>query len=174
MKFPRKPAPSPPPDPDDSRLFQDAVGPVRRIEVPAPAVAPARPAPEPLQFLRDEAAVLDELIDMHFDPAEIEIGEELSYLRDGYPPRLLKQLKRGEFSIQDEFDLHQMTAAVARACVVEFLAEVRRRGLRCVKIIHGKGLRSRAAGPVIKRLVDRMLRQRDDVIGFASARPQQR
>ena len=97
----------------------------------------------------------------------------LSYLRDGYRPDLLKRLKRGSFSVQDEIDLHQMTGEVARGAIVEFLAQAQRRGLQCVKLIHGKGLRSRPGGPVIKRLVDRLLRQRDDVVAFASARSEQ-
>ncbi len=122
-------------------------------------------------FEADEAAVPGELLDMSFDPAQLEVGEELSFLRDGYPPKLLRQLKRGQFSIQDDLDLHQMNLAAAQASIVMFLAEARRHGIRCVRIIHGKGLRSKAAGPVIKGLTDRMLRRRDDVVAFASARP---
>ena len=161
----------PPVSDDDVRLFHEAIGPVRRhVVADTPGNAVARPEPEPRQFLLDEARVRDELLDMPIDPGEMEVGEELSYLRDGYRPDLLKRLKRGHFSIEDEIDLHQMNAEVARAAIVDFLAETRRRGLACVKLIRGKGLRSRAGGPVIKRLVDRMLRQRDDVVAFASAR----
>lgn len=167
----RQPRPPAPVSDDDVRLFHEAIGPVRRhVPDEAPGNATERPAPEPKQFLLDEARVRDELLDMPIDPAEIEVGEELSYLRDGYRPDVLKRLKRGSFSIEDEIDLHQMNAEVARAAVVGFLADAKRRGLHCVKLIHGKGLRSRAAGPVIKRLVDKMLRQRDDVVAFASAR----
>lgn len=154
---------------DDVALFHEAIGPVRRIESEASAARPTPPAPEPVQFLRDEAAVSRELLNMPFDPAEIEVGEELSYLRDGHAPKILKHLRRGHYSVQDEIDLHQMTAELARGVVAEFLGDAQRRGLGCVKIIHGKGLRSRAEGPVLKRLVDRMLRQRDEVIAFASA-----
>lgn len=158
---------------EDRALFEQAIGPVRR-HVPAEAAQePPRPEPEARQFALDEARVLDELMTMQIDPGEIEIGEELSYLRDGYRPDLLKRLKRGSFSVQDEIDLHQMTGEVARAAIVEFLAQAQRRGLHCVKLIHGKGLRSRPGGPVIKRLVDRLLRQRDDVVAFASARSEQ-
>ena len=175
-KFPRIPKRPVPPPPavsdDDVRLFHDAIGPVRRHVVNEAATGnPApRPEPEPRQFMLDEARVRDELLDMPIDPAEMEVGEELSFLRDGYRPDLLKRLKRGHFSIEDEIDLHQMNAEVARAAVVDFIAEAKRRGLHCIKVIHGKGLRSRAGGPVIKRLVDKMLRQRDDVVAFASAR----
>jgi DNA-nicking Smr family endonuclease len=154
---------------DDSRLFREAIGEVRPFDpVPAPPSL-AKPVPHPHKFNADEAAVRGELLDMTFDPAWMEVGEELSFLRDGYPPQLLRQLKRGQYSVQDDVDLHQMNAAAAQATIVMFLA--RRAGIRCVRIIHGKGLRSRSTGPVLKGLTDRMLRRRDDVIAFASARP---
>ena len=156
---------------DDSRLFREAIGDVRLLDEVAPPPATPRPAPYPHMLEADEAAVPGELLDMSFDPAWLEVGEELGYLREGYPPKLLRQLKRGQFSVQDDTDLHQMNAAAARAHIIAFLAEAKRRDLHCVRIVHGKGLRSRAAGPVLKGLTDRMLRRRDDVIAFASARP---
>jgi DNA-nicking Smr family endonuclease len=66
-----------------------------------------------------------------------------------------------------------MNAAAAQATIAEFLAQAYARGLRCVRIVHGKGLRSKASGPVLKVLTDRLLRRRNDVIAFASARPVQ-
>jgi len=166
-------APATAPSLDDVSLFHEAIGPVKRLHVEGPASQAPRPSPEPTQFLRDEARVVHELLDMPFDPAEIEVGEELCYLRDGHAPKILKRLRRGHYSVQDEIDLHQMSAEVAREVVAGFLDASQRRGLGCVKIIHGKGLRSRAEGPVLKRLVDRMLRQRDQVIAFASAQANQ-
>jgi DNA-nicking Smr family endonuclease len=156
---------------DDSRLFREAIGDVRALDPVPPPPAAAKPAPHPHMLDADEAAVPGELLDMAFDPAVLEVGEELGYLRDGYPPKLLRQLKRGQFSVQDDLDLHQMNAAAAQASIVTFLAEAKQHGLRCVRIVHGKGLRSKAAGPVLKALTDRMLRRRDDVVAFASARP---
>jgi DNA-nicking Smr family endonuclease len=158
---------------EDSRLFREAIGEVRRLETVAPAPAAPKPEPHPRMFEADEAAVPGELLEMAFDPGLMEVGEELSYLRDGYPPKLLRQLKRGQFSVQDDIDLHQMNAAAAQATIADFLAEAHHHGLRCVRIVHGKGLRSKAAGPVLKVLTDRLLRRRDDVIAFASARPMQ-
>lgn len=157
----------------DARLFREAIGQVRRTAaVAAPHLAP-KPAPRPRMLEADEAAVPDELLDMRFDPAAIEIGEELGYLRDGYPPKVLRALKRGQYSVQDEIDLHHMNVAAAQTSIVAFLATARQEGLHCIRIIHGKGLRSKAAGPVLKALTDRMLRRRGDVIAFASARPAQ-
>jgi len=161
---------SPKPSPEDVDLFHAAVGPLRRLQTTQVAIEATRREPVPEQFLKDEASVSTELMTSLIDPAEIEVGEELSYLKDGVAPRVLRQLKRGHFSIDDEFDLHQMTAAVAREAIAGFLNECRRERRLCVKIIHGKGLRSKADGPVLKRLTDRMLRQRDDVLAYASAK----
>lgn len=158
---------------DDARLFREAVGEVRRIDAQAALPAAPKPLPQPRMFEADEAAVPGELLEMSFDPAMLEVGEELSYLHDGYPPKLLRQLKRGQYSVQDEIDLHQMNAAAAQASIAGFLAEAKQHGLHCVRIIHGKGLRSKASGPVLKALTDRLLRRRDDVVAFASARPAQ-
>lgn len=152
-------------------MFAQAVGPVRPVGGAQRAIARPRPEPEPHQSRRDEARVTQELLHSAIDPALTEIGEELSYLKSGLSKRLLHRLKRGQFSIADEIDLHQMTQPVARAAVKQFLDENRRRGRLCLKIIHGKGLRSRAEGPVLKRLVDAMLRKRDDVLAYASAKP---
>lgn len=158
----------------DARLFRDAIGEIRRL-APMPESGHARtpPAPHPEMFERDEAAVRDELLDSVIDPAVLEIGEELLYLRDGHSPQLLKRLRRGHFSIGDEIDLHQMDVRAARASLDDFLADCHRRDIHCARIVHGKGLRSGNAGPVLKGMTDRVLRRRDDVLAFASARPAQ-
>ena len=156
---------------EDVRLFEEAIWPVRRIAGNEMAPKRPQPPPDPVQSRRDEARVPAELMRTVIDPAAIEVGEELSYLKSGLTPRLLRQLKRGHFSIADEIDLHEMNVEVARSVVKMFLDENQRAGRLCVKIIHGKGLRSRAQGPVIKRLVDGLLRRRADVLAFASAPP---
>lgn len=158
---------------EDRDLFTQAIGAVRPLKHGGAERDRPRPAPEPVQSRRDEASVVGELIDSEIDPAVVEVGEELSYLKEGHSPLLLRKLKRGQFSIADEIDLHQMTQAVAREAIVRFLAESRRDRRLCVKIIHGKGLRSRNEGPVLKRLVDGLLRRRADVLAFASAKANQ-
>ena len=100
-------------DDQDSRLFREAIGNVRQLDHVEPAPAAPKPKPYPHMLEADEAAVPGELLHMAFDPATLEVGEELSYLRDGYSPKLLRQLKRGQFSVQDDIDLHQMNAAAA-------------------------------------------------------------
>ena len=173
--MPRKPTKqSPRVSDEDARLFREAIGDIRPI-APKQEQADTRapPAPHPAMFERDEAAVRDELLESAIDPAAHEIGEELLYLRDGHSPQLLKKLRRGYFSVGDEIDLHQMDERAARATLDDFLAGCHRRGITCVRIVHGKGLRSGSAGPVLKRMTDRVLRRRDDVLAFASARPAQ-
>ena len=167
MPRPRQPAISD----EDLRLFAQAVGPVRPIAGNRSVIARPLPSPEPKQSQLDETRVSAELLRSVMDPAKIEVGQELSYLKPGLSPRLLQRLKRGQFSVADEIDLHQMTAAVARVAIKQFLDANRRADRLCLKIIHGKGLRSRAQGPVLKRLVDAMLRQRGDVLAHASAKP---
>jgi DNA-nicking Smr family endonuclease len=100
-----------------------------------------------------------------------ETGEELQFLRPGLPRLTLRQLRRGRWVIQDEIDLHGLTTAEARPLVAHFLNHCRRAGLRCVRVIHGKGLRSRNREPVLKAKVARWLMQREEVLAFCQARP---
>jgi DNA-nicking Smr family endonuclease len=159
---------------DDARLFRDAIGRVRPLKQ-APAATPSRPrpAPEPTQYLLDEAKVRDELLTHAIDPALVEAGDEISYLKTGQSSRLLTRLRRGQFSVRAEIDLHEMNRAAAQEAIRQFLDDCRRQGELCVRIVHGKGLRSKAQGPVLKQLTDSLLRRRADVLAFTSARPAQ-
>ena len=153
----------------DVALFREAIGPVRELDPVAPAPRAAPPKPEARSFQRDEEEALRLSHESPFEAALDVFGESLEYLRDGLPPKLLKRLKRGHFSVQDELDLHRMNRAQAEAVLRMFLAESRKRGWRCLRIVHGKGLGSGEAGPVLKAMVDRFLRLRGDVLAFASA-----
>ena len=166
--------PAPPPSDDDIRLFHAAIGPVRALHPRSEFVElKSGPEPEARQFLLDEAAVSGELLTHDFDLGTIEMGDELLHLKEGQSPKLLRDLRRGKFSIRAEIDLHQMTIPVAREAIRLFLEDAHRHGEYCVRIIHGKGLRSKANGPVIKKLTDSMLRRRADVLAYASALPSQ-
>ncbi|MEO7323732.1 MAG: Smr/MutS family protein [Dokdonella sp.] len=158
---------------EDARLFRDAIGHVRVLKPTAAAPSRIRPAPEPTQFLLDEAKVRGELLTHVIDPAQIESGDEITYLKPGQQSRLLTRLRRGQFSVRAEIDLHEMTSAVARGAIGDFLDDCRHHDVLCVRIVHGKGLRSKAAGPVLKQMTDSMLRRRADVLAFTSARPAQ-
>ena len=84
---------------------------------------------------------------------------------------MLRRLGRGQYAAEDELDLHGAHSRAAEQLLRDFLRDALDAGVACVRIVHGKGLRSRATGPVLKALTDRLLRRRDDVIAFASARP---
>ena len=156
--------------PSDGELFREAIGDVRRIETDRiDARAPA-PKPIPLQSRLDDLAVTRELLRPLPSSLDPDAAEPLRYLKDGLAPKLLLKLGRGQYSVRDELDLHQMTAAVAKDAIARFLAECKSRDFLCVKIIHGKGLRSKHDGPVLKGLTDRLLRQRGDVLAYRSAR----
>ncbi|HDX0911837.1 TPA: Smr/MutS family protein, partial [Stenotrophomonas maltophilia] len=103
------------------------------------------------------------------DSTPLEAGDVASYRRDNLPPRLFQRLKRGQYSVQDELDLHGATAAQAETLLRQFLLEAHAHEYGCVRIIHGKGLQSDGGAPVLKNLVDRLLRLRNDVLAFHSA-----
>ena len=159
-------------DLDDAALFREAIGPVR--ELPAAPEPPRKAPPRPLPRMaaRDEAEALGEFRRaMAHDT--LEVGDALSYRRDEVPGRILQRLRRGEYAAQDELDLHATDATRAEAMLRVFMAEARQAGHGCVRIVHGKGLHSDSGIPVLKNLVDRMLRQRADVLAFHSAPPAQ-
>jgi len=106
------------------------------------------------------------------DATLLEAEDALAYRRDELPMRTWQRLKRGELSAQEELDLHGADARTAEALLRAFLNDARRHGIGCVRVIHGKGRQSEGT-PVIKNLVDRMLRHRADVLAFHSAPPTQ-
>ena len=103
----------------------------------------------------------------------LESGDALSFRRDNVPSRVLQRLRRGDYAAQEELDLHHSGAVEAEAMLRAFLKDAKRAGLGCIRIVHGKGLHSDSGIPVLKNLVDRVLRQRADVLAFHSAPPAQ-
>jgi DNA-nicking Smr family endonuclease len=155
----------------DAELFRQAMTGVTplghddRIE-PTPMNTPA----SALQREIDEKAVLKESMRPVADPAELETGEEILFLRPGYQKRILRRLRRGQYSTADTIDLHHMNAETAGQVLQDFIKQSIERGYACVRIIHGKGLRSRDV-PRLKILTNRLLRRHSKVIAFASCRP---
>jgi DNA-nicking Smr family endonuclease len=154
-------------DDDDFHLFRDAMQGVRPLKGGGRAHhgRPA-PSPRPRQKEADDAAVLREMLDGPLP----DIGEELSYRGDGLQDAAFRRLQRGAFHIDSELDLHGMRANEAKLATGRFLNAAVDHGARCVRIIHGKGLRSKGDGPVLKQRLDGWLRQRGEVLAFCSAR----
>ena len=153
---------------DEFRKAVEGVTPLeraRRVERRAPA-----PRPVALQRRRDELAVLQESL---AGPVSLEdaldSGDELAYLRDGLSRQVLRRLRRGHWVIQDALDLHGFSWSQAAVATAEFLRSSAARGLRCVRIVHGKGLRSRNREPVLKGKLRKWLPLRQEVLAFCQA-----
>ncbi|HEY6966996.1 MAG TPA: Smr/MutS family protein [Burkholderiales bacterium] len=151
-----------PPDDGEFRAAVAGVAPLKRhkrAELKRPA-----PAPVARQRLRDEAAALAESLQgPALDDDVLDTGEALSYLREGMARETLRKLRRGHWAIQDGIDLHGMTREQAAAAVVEFLNRCLARGLRCVRIVHGKGL------GILKAKLGKWLPQREEVLAYCQA-----
>jgi DNA-nicking Smr family endonuclease len=169
--MPIRRSPAPPSD-DERALFRSAVGDARPLR-PRGRVhhEPPPPAPIPVQRQRDEQAALAESIAAP-EPLELRLegGDELCFLRTGLPRSVLRDLRRGRWVVQDQLDLHGANRELARSLLVDFLAEALHRGLRCVRVIHGKGLRSPGREPVLKLWVRAWLAQRAEVLAYCQAR----
>jgi DNA-nicking Smr family endonuclease len=153
-------------------LFANTVGPVTplphsgRTELPV-----ARPEPEPLQRRRDEAAALRETMSDGFDvDSLLETDAALSFRRPDIGPDVVRKLRRGGWVIQAQLDLHGLKRDEAREQLATFLREATRQGLRCVRVVHGKGLGSPGREPVLKRRVHSWLVQKASVLAFTQAR----
>lgn len=151
--------------------FREAMADVRplrsagRIE-PIPAKTPAIA----VQREQDDLAVLQELLQYEGDPGELETGEELLFLRAGHQKRIIRRLRRGYFSVSDTIDLHHMGVETAKKVLLDFIEQALDRHIGCVRVVHGKGLRSRHL-PRLKIMTNRTLRKHPSVIAFASCRP---
>lgn len=157
--------------PDDHAYFRELMSDVKPLRSSGRTQSHSpKPRPVPLQRERDERQVMEELLDYPENPAEIESGEELIFLRPGMQKRFLTRLRRGHYSIGDHLDLHQMNTETARNAILAFLDEAQYRGIGCVRIVHGKGLRSKK-GPVLKQLTARLLSRHPRVAAYASCRP---
>lgn len=152
---------------DDIDAFRAAIGPVKPIR--HDRVTPPLAKPPPIaRFTRaDEQSVLVESLS---DPTIwLESGDEVQFCRIGIKSPILRKLKRGQYSVHEEIDLHGLNASEAKQAVFEFLKEARTKRWGCVRIIHGKGKRSYQGLPVLRPKVIKWLQRTDIVIAFCTA-----
>ncbi len=156
----------------ESNLFQRAAGKVERLrEHGRVHHAPDPVAPIPAQRQLDDQRVLKEAISDEFDASTLlEVDDALSFRRPGVGIDVARKLRRGEWSIQSEIDLHGLRSDDAREALAAFLREAMRQGLRCVRVVHGKGLGSPGKTPVLKGKVHSWLVQKNEVLAFVQAR----
>ncbi len=156
----------------EADLFRRSVGAVAPLaQADKVLIPPARPEPIARQHLADEQAALHESLSDEFSPETLmDTDETLSYARSGIGSDTLRKLRRGHWVIQSQLDLHGMRSDEAREALAEYLRNVGKRGLRCVRVIHGKGLGSLNKEPVLKSKVRNWLAQKEEVIAFCQAR----
>lgn len=155
----------------ERRLFADAVGPVQPVAGRGRRPAdPPTATPEPRQRQLDEQAALREAWSDAVDVESLLLTDDgLAFRRAGVAPDVLARLRRGQWAIQGQLDLHGLRRDEAREALAALLTNARRHGWRCLRIVHGKGLGSPGRAPVLKAKVQRWLAQSDAVIAFAQA-----
>ena len=163
-------------DNDDTtdNVFEKAMSDVRPLTYET-RISPAttKPAPRPLRHKMDESHAAQNLMSdpVVLSDSGIEANQELVFTRSGLQQKTLKKLRRGEYAIEAELDLHGQKVDEARSQIAEFLTICTQNGYRCVRIIHGKGLSSANKQPILKAHVNHWLRQREEVLAFCSCRP---
>ncbi len=151
--------------------FARAVGPVHALPDRGLAeVGRPKPAPEPLQRQADEQAALREALSDEVDIESLLLTDDgLSFRRAGIAPDVVARLRRGQWAIQSQVDLHGLRRDEAREALAAFVRDAVRRGHRCVRVVHGKGHGSPGRQPVLKEKVQRWLGQCAEVIAFTQA-----
>jgi DNA-nicking Smr family endonuclease len=158
----------------ESNLFQRAAGAVKPLPDKRHAVLKKNPptATEPMQYQRDEKAVLREAISDEFDVSTLlDVDDNMSFRRPGIGTDVTRKLRRGEWSIQRQIDLHGLRRDEAREQLGSFIRDACKQGIRCVRIVHGKGLGSPGKAPVLKSRVHSWLVQKKEVLAFVQAKP---
>ena len=157
----------------ERRLFELAVGPVQPLAAtPRVAHAPTAVEPTPLQRQADEQSVMREALSDDFDVETLlHTDELLSYRTPGLGPDVVRKLREGRWSIQRHIDLHGLRTDEARETLGRFIRDTHAQGVRCIRVVHGKGLGSPGRTPVLKSRVLRWLVQKKEVLAFVQARP---
>ena len=156
----------------DRALFLQSIGDITPLNTSNRAsVDSIKPKPVPLQRKIQEKTILSPSLSDEFSVENLLDDDQSSFKREGMGPDVIKKLRRGYWIIQDELDLHGMRRDEAREMVMEFLKLSTTRGIRCIRIVHGKGHGSVNNEPVLKKLVFKWLVQREDVMAFCQAKP---
>jgi DNA-nicking Smr family endonuclease len=174
---PKKGTPAPPPAPTDHDIFVLAMKDVREIKEFRDSPVRKRTLKKVIHIhANPDHEVLKTLEGITLGRLPLKLADTQEYVEwtnpdHGIDRAIAKQLHEGLFAVQDLLDLHGHTVDEADARVSEFLKSAWLRGLKCVRIIHGRGLKSQN-GPVLKHTLLTWLtgRFRKNVIAFATAR----
>ncbi|WP_026435801.1 Smr/MutS family protein [Acidovorax sp. JHL-9] len=154
-------------------LFSRSVGRITPLRPSNLAqLQPQQPPPLPVQHWLDEERVLLESISDDFDVSTLlDTDDQLSFRRPGIGVEITRRLRSGHWSIQRQLDLHGLRVDEAREALGNFIRLAHKTGLRCVRVVHGKGLGSPGKSPVLKGRVQSWLVQKKEVLAFVQARP---
>jgi DNA-nicking Smr family endonuclease len=157
----------------EQNLFMRAIGATEPLRHQAAVpLAPEPPAPLPFQQQLDEQRVLRESLTDDFDVSTLlDADDAMSFRRPGIGTDVTRKLRAGEWSIQRQIDLHGLRTDEAREALGGFIREACKQGLRCVRVVHGKGLGSPGRQPVLKAKVQRWLIQKNETLAFVQAKP---
>jgi DNA-nicking Smr family endonuclease len=157
----------------ESNLFARAVGAVQRLpEHDLVKLNGPSPAPVAHQRQKDNEAVLRDCLSDEFDASTLlDTDDALSFRRPGIGRDVIHKLRKGDWSIQREIDLHGLRSDEARVALADFIRLAHRQGLRCLRVVHGKGLGSPGKTPVLKSKVHSWLVQKNQVMAFVQAKP---
>ena len=157
----------------ESNLFLQAAGLVQPLPDKNRAHFKKTVAAMPvMQYQRDEKAVLKEAISDEFDSGTLlDSDDQLSFRRPGIGADITRKLRRGDWSIQRQIDLHGLRRDEAREHLSFFIREAHKQGIRCVRVVHGKGLGSPGKAPILKSRVHSWLVQKNEVLAFVQAKP---
>ena len=159
--------------PEEQDLFLAQVGDAQPLRFsPKADLSPQPPKPVARQRLLDDQAVLFELAHAPIQLADrLEGGDEPTYLHRGVSMQVLRDLRRGRWVIQREIDLHGHTRDAARSALAHFLSRCLHEGVRCVRVVTGRGLRSPGQVAVLRVLTRNWLIQRQEVLAYCQAKP---
>ena len=157
----------------DNDLFKKEIGevkPIKRKDTVATYSQTPKPKPIAKKFIEDEKKVLVDSISDNFESIDYFLArDELFYIKKNHSPDIVKKLRNGSWVVEDSIDLHGLTSDEAKLALVEFISYCKQRGIRCIRIIHGKGYNSKNKEPVLKNKVKKWLIQKQEVICFVQA-----
>jgi DNA-nicking Smr family endonuclease len=157
----------------ERHLFAQSVGQVQPVNTKNRVLlTPPKSPPKPLQHDLDEQAALQESMSDEFDVSTLlDVDDQMSFRRPGIGTDVTRKLRRGDWALQGQIDLHGLRSDEAREALGQFVRDAYRVGWRCVRVVHGKGLGSPSKTPVLKAKVQRWLVQKNEVLAFVQARP---
>jgi DNA-nicking Smr family endonuclease len=157
----------------EKNLFTRAIGKVAPLPAHNKAHLPHPPRqPVATQRQKDEAQVIQDSLSDEFDVSTLlDTDEALSFRRPSVGPEVTRKLRKGDWAIQREIDLHGLRSDEARLALTTFIRDAHKHGIRCVRVVHGKGLGSPGKTPVLKSKVHSWLVQKNQVMAFVQAKP---